>query len=156
MKKTGSFIIISMAWLLISQGCTKDNSPTASMNATIDNAAFAAVGEAHVISSGGGMKTLETVTAINLPVPGQPIATSITITVMDTAGSYTFTEANANGSVAVYLSSPATGGKSVAATSGQVTVTKSTSGYFQGTFSFNCTDSTGTLVVTNGQFTGTY
>ena len=149
-----SFLTLSIASLCTFTGCTKDSSPSASMTATFNDSAFAAIGP-HV-SATGAPETMTTITGTNLTVAGQPVAKSITINVFNHDSTYAFASAHGNSDVTIVFSSAATHGLPVFASSGQVSVTKSGNHLIQGTFSFSCTDSLGTFVAQNGQFTGTY
>ena len=152
-KKIHTIIVVSLFVLLMVPGCTKNSDPNPSMTATINNAAFAVVGYRVVCTGGPG--TMTNITGTNLPV-GNAIPTSINISVCNVVKTYQFNSPFENSCVTIYLSSAATGGMPVRATSGQVHVTNSSAHYIQGTFNFNVEDSTGTYVIANGQFRGKY
>lgn len=151
-KKNSLFIVVALVSISFFSACHKD-SVTPSVYATINDSAFAAVG-ANVLSSGGS-GAMTTVTANNMPVPGNPNSTTITIYVKNTAGTYNFDPTDNNNDVKIVLVSGATKNFPRIATAGQVKITNSSAHLIQGTFNFTCTDISGTISG-NGQFTGTF
>ena len=153
-RRLNSFVTLLVTGLLFIAGCTKQGGPSASMNATINDTAFAAIGP-HVLSSGAKGK-LTTVQATNLAVQGNLVATTIVINVLNTPATYNFSPTDYNSNVKIILSSGATAGLPVFATSGQVKVTSSSDHLIQGTFNFNYTDALGKSIPGTGMFTGTF
>ena len=154
MKKIQLLIASLLSVLFLATGCHKNYDPTSSMSANVNGAAFSSLG-VRVITT-GSKGTMTQVIASNLPVVGNPIPTTITINVKNVPGHYYFGSPLENKDVTVFFSSSATGGLSLYADNGSVTVTTSAEHYIQGTFSFNVLDSNGNYTISNGQFTGTY
>jgi hypothetical protein len=146
--------IILLTAILFFAGCAKKNQNMPSMNATINNAAFSAIG--YRVVSSGPQAGLVTISASNLPAATTDVPTSIIITVPDTANNYTFDEPTGNNQATAFYSSAATNGVLVAATSGQVRVTSCSAHSIQGSFSFIVEGKTVTYAVTNGQFFSTF
>lgn len=154
LKELNTVIAICVSVLLLASGCTKQSDPSPSMSASVNGALFNAIG--YRVTTVGAQAAMTSVSATNLPVTGNPIATNISINVYNALGTYAFTSPSGNSNVAIYFSSAATGGLPVPATSGQVKVTNSSAHFIQGTFNFTCSDTASSNVVTSGQFTGKY
>ena len=153
-NRISAIIVIAATVLMPLVGCKKSNDPAASMSASINGASFYALGARVTTSGSQGIMT--TVTGTNMPIAGSTIATSFTINVLNKTGTYSFGHTGENMEVTAYLMADATGGKTLEATAGSVTVTSSTAHYFQGTYTFTFHDSAATYTVTSGQFTGLY